>query len=864
VARDRLLSLVDPPAAPRLVLVHAPAGFGKSTLLIQWLQRLVARGECAGWISVDEDDNDSGRFALTLCQALAPDHTQDDADLFDCINLSLGTGRPFTLFLDEVEHLVAAEAIHLLEVLVEQSPQQFRLVLGSRSLPQELLRRARLLADATVVTVEQLAFDRAEVELFLRQRGCAELEPQLYAELSLRTEGWAAAVQLAAAALSEGEAPQAVIDHLTGPRAGLVSYLGDEVLARLPPAQARFLMQTSFLRELAAPLCDAVTGGQGAKEMLQQIEEHNLLLLQLDSGRAWFRYHPLFAECLLQHLNEELPGQLGTLARRACDWCVANGLMEDAADYALLSGDPELYVPRLSACIEGLIGRAQLATAARWLRSVPRAVLVTQPALLTWSAWVSLYENNFVAADVALAELARLAEAGSAILPKERLSENILRVMLLLQRQRFDEATAITDAIVRQAPSEDRHMLARTSNLRALQAQLRGDYVDAARLAGRVMQLCSVSPPIWLSFVHAAHVAGLAELARGNLGEARRQLLSPGRALGGERPGTDVSRHPVASLLAAPCALTLYEQNQLHEAEVLLDRHEPFLNSFFSPSSRTLWYQLRARLHGLSEDQARHEAVIRAGVAYAMHLGLAWMENAIRWEGVAQDLRQGRRDAATQKASPLLGELRLGRGERWIQSCDEVFGALVGAIRYFIHTDATALALQLLEREIAWDEAQGRRLRGAKLHVLQAMALASTGKQEQAQAAMGYAVALGKDCGLIRTFLDEGPLCMDLLRALDEQVPHDTGTPLDAYRRHLLQAFGPAQVVVASGLLSTRELQIIARLAQGHSNLVVSQQLFLSPNTIKWHLSQVYSKLGVRNRTQAVRVAQQRGLLAQN
>ena len=879
IERNRLLALVDSPAAARLLLVHAPAGFGKSTLLIQWHQRLAARGEGVGWISVDADDNGSGRFARTLCDALAPDREHADADLFDCIHLSLAPGRSFTLFLDEVEHLVAPEALHLLEVVIQNSPEQFHVVLGSRSLPQQLVRKARFLPDATIVTAEQLAFDRDEIELFLRCRGCADLGNSQYEELARRTAGWAAALQLAAAAITEGDTPQVVIEHLAGPHAGLVRYLGDEVLARMPPRQARFLLQTSFLRELAAPLCDAVSGGSDARELLLQFEEHNLLLLQLDAGRAWYRYHPLFAECLRQHLQDELPGALPALARRASDWCLGSGLPEEAAEYALLCEDPAVYLPRLGACIEHLIGRAQFATAGRWLRTIPRRVLVSNAALLAWSAWVSLYEGDFVATEEALAELRRRAAEGMDVPPKERLGSCILDVMLLMQKQRFEEAEAITASLPGPLAPDDRHTQVRVLNLRAMLAQLRGDYRESGALAARVTALCRVDPPIWLSLVHAAHVAGLTELAKGNLAEARRLMQAPARSIASERAagaaGGVRAHQPITSLLAAPCALTLYEIDRLDEAAELLDRHEPLLGAFFSASSRTLWYQLRARLHALDDDHGQHAATLRDGVAYARAHGIEWMATAILWEAVSEDLRRGRHESARQAAVPLLAGLELGHNSSWTTASDEVFGTCIGAIRYFAQTGATALALQLIEPRIAWDEAKGRRLRLAKLRVLQAMALSAGGQREPAHAAMDQALALGRECGLVRTFLDEGPQCAALLRELDQRAPEETGTPLDAYRRHLLHAFGleeglDSPVVAAAGAggspgtgaLSARELQIIDRLALGHSNLFVSQQLFLSPNTIKWHLGQIYSKLGVRNRTQAVRAAQQQGLIS--
>ena len=867
--RVRLLEVLQQHAEAKLVLMHAPAGYGKSTLMAQWNQRLCApagTGPSTGWISIDEDDNDAGRFAAVLGQALLPD-AGAGTDLLDCMTGCLRPHGRFTLFLDEEEHLTADDALRLLEVLLELSPAGLHLVVGSRAQPRRLATQLSLRSDFLELTAQDLAFRPDEIGQFVQLRCGVTLDASTRARLAQRTEGWAAALQLAAVELARGEPPQAVCDRLTAPHSSLLRYLSEEILIHLQPRQRQFLLQTSFLLELSGPLCDAVTGGNDGEALLMQLQQANLLLQPVDVQRRRYRYHALFRDVLLQELHARHAEQLPILARRASDWSAQAQRPEDAVEYALLAGDAAHLIGCIGRCMESLISQAQFETAKRWLRGVPRDELAARPELLLWLAWVDLWSNDFGAARAAVSELERLS-ARQSIATEQQLGQHVIRVLLDILDGRYDQALAITASASRQAAAPERRLSVRLCNLRGLLAQMQGRFGEAAAQAEQAAVLAAQPPPMWLSLVHAAHIRGMVEMSLGNLSSAWREFHRPERALAATQSQAALEINPsrLLALLCGSKALVLYERNRLEDAEDCLERHGPFMNTVFSPTGRMLWYQLRARLRALQGDDEGCLASLEEGSAYAIRHGIAWMQRLMQWGRIDYDVARGDLSHARSMAAGLLEQTPLAEAPEWIVSCEELFGAAITSSRLLIHIGQARQALEGLRAHIAHSERQFRRLRLTKLLVLEALALQSLGERPRALAALRRALELGQRSGVVRTFVDEGAICHELLRELARTLP---GGGL--YVGRLLAAFegsepqeatargAPAAVTAAPNPepLSAREQQILQCLARGHSNLAVGQQLCLSPNTVKWHLRQMYGKLGVRSRTQAVHVALQ-------
>ncbi|HTT04586.1 MAG TPA: LuxR C-terminal-related transcriptional regulator [Steroidobacteraceae bacterium] len=876
------MQLLERHAEARLVLLHAPAGYGKSTLMAQWAQRLGAGGRSVGWVWLDDDDNDAGRLGRVLSQALAPEGA-GRLDLFDAINGCLAVHSRFTLFLDEAERLEADEALRLIEVLLDFSPPPLHLVIGTRTLPHRWALRLRLRHDCLGITLRDLAMRSDEIVQFMQTSCAVTLDGQSTGTLERATEGWAAALQMAAVEIAQGVSPQQVCARLSAPQSDVLHYLSDEMLVHLQPQQREFLVRTSFLQELYGPLCDAVTGRQDGERQLHELQRTNMLLQPIDASRRHYRYHALLAQLLRQQLHEQHAGELPQLARRAAQWCTREQLHQSAVEYALLSGDPDLLIACIERCIETLIAEAQFTTARRWLRAIAPAVLQRHTDLMIWSAWVDLWTNDFGAAQTALARIGQLA-MDLPVSVRQGLMRSILDVLLAILHERFPQALSVLQLARGQMPSSQRDTAVRLDNLSALLAQTQGRFGDAARHAEQALALATLSPPIWLSAVHAAHISAMTEVSLGNLAGALRQLQLPERLLAGADAALAVNVSP-NQLMAALCgtkALVLYELNRLDDAEDCLDRHGPFLGAVFSPSSRALWYQLRARLAALRGDEDGCLTILSEGNAYAIRNGLAWMQQLLQWERIDHDLGRGDIDHARSLAAGLLDPLALASAPEWIPTCKEIFGPSFAAPRLLIRTHESHQALAHLSLQIAHAGQQLRRLRETRLRVLEALALHALGERAGAVDALRRALALARHSGAIRAFVDEGSECRALLRELVQAAHAEPDDPSVVFAAALLAAFdgaeggadsdaGPDSEAPAAGVrvdaaadgtvLSAREAQILQRLSQGYSNLAVGQQLFLSPNTVKWHLRQMYAKLGVRNRTQAVHVARQRNLM---
>jgi LuxR family maltose regulon positive regulatory protein len=372
----------------RLTLLAAPPGFGKTTLLAEWA---AARdGPAVAWLSVDEDDNDPARFFAYVVEALRrvePDVggralaalRSPGADLIGVVlplllNDLAAPDRELVLVVDDY-HLVANPQIHeALAYVIERAPGSFRLVLATREDPPLPLGRLRARGELGEVRAGELRFTGEETAAFLTDALGLELSADDVARLQTRTEGWPAALYLAALSLRGRPDASAEIERFAGDDRFLVDYLAAEVLVRQPPELRSFLLRTSILKRFCGPLCDVVAERENSAAVLAELERSNLLVIALDSKRAWYRYHHLFGELLQHELKATDPEPLPVLHRRASSWYREAGLVVDAADHASAAGDVGAAVELVAHHYAFFLDRGQLATVLRWLESLPEAV----------------------------------------------------------------------------------------------------------------------------------------------------------------------------------------------------------------------------------------------------------------------------------------------------------------------------------------------------------------------------------------------------------------------------------------------------------------------------------------------------------
>ena len=417
VPRPRLLDQLDETLTAGVVLVSAPAGFGKTALLADW----VRRGERpVGWLSLDADDSDPARFwrhtvaALDsarpgLAERVAPllglsAPTSLDGLVTALINeLAQPADREVLLVLDDY-HLIDSQPVHAsLTFLLDHLPPGLQVVLASRADPPLPLARLRVRGQLAELRAADLRFTAEEAAALLRETAGPDLPEAAMAALEARTEGWVAGLQLAALSLRGQADVDGFVAAFTGSHRFVLDYLAEEVLERQPEQVRTFLLETSLLDRLSGELCDAVTGRSDGQAMLEAIEAAGLFLVPLDEVRGWWRYHHLFADLLRARLQQEQPGRVAALHRNAAAWCEQHGLADDAIRHAVAAGDAVRAARLIERHFDALFYlRGEGATVQRWLTALPAELVGSRPRLLLAQALLALASGRVEAVDALL------------------------------------------------------------------------------------------------------------------------------------------------------------------------------------------------------------------------------------------------------------------------------------------------------------------------------------------------------------------------------------------------------------------------------------------------------------------------------
>ncbi|MBC7810768.1 MAG: AAA family ATPase, partial [Burkholderiales bacterium] len=391
VARPRLAQQLDAGLECPLILICAPAGFGKTSLIADWYEQADRLDFPLAWLSLDGDDNDPVRFLTYLISALKKVGDFQNDDLLSLLQSAQSPTlknilttmirrledlpKRFVLVLDDYHQITSPAVYEALVFLLEHLPSQMRLVITSREDPPLPLSRLRARGQLAEIRAGDLRFTPEEAAQFMWQMLGIELSSKQILDLDRRTEGWIVGLQLAALAMKDRKDVASFISAFTGSHRYILDYLTDEVLSRQPEALQSFLLQTSILDRLSGPLCDAVTGRNDGQALLEQIERGNLFLIPLDDERYWYRYHHLFADMLRRHLQQSSPNDIQELHCRASEWFEQDGWVSEAIEHALLGKDSEraaLLVDKYGALVWM---RGEISTFLRWVRTLPQEAL---------------------------------------------------------------------------------------------------------------------------------------------------------------------------------------------------------------------------------------------------------------------------------------------------------------------------------------------------------------------------------------------------------------------------------------------------------------------------------------------------------
>ncbi|MBN1979278.1 MAG: LuxR family transcriptional regulator [Anaerolineae bacterium] len=883
----------------KLTLITAPAGFGKTTLLSEWvagLERPVA------WLSLDESDSDPLRVSTYLVSALrtlpgierlpaplgesflAIVSAQLEArggvllieEMLGSLINEIATLPPFVLVLDDY-HLVEYEHTHDgVAFLLDHLPPPMHVVIASRAEPPLPVARLRAHGQLTELNADDLRFTFDEAAALLEQAAGLSLTAENVARLATHTEGWIAGLQMASLALqgltlressSARETTSAFIAAFTGGDRYIMDYLVEEVLRRQPEAVQAFLLQTSVLERLTASLCDAVTGLAGSQAMLEKLERNNLFIFPLDNRRQWYRYHHLFAELLRRQMAAR---DLAVLHRRAAEWYEANGLAAEAIDHALKASDLGRAVRLIEQNALEMLRRNEMDNLLKWLEALDQDALQSQPFLCIVRAWIAISRGQFD-------EAGGWAQAAEAALAKDGWQRDYLDAQGATRRWMQGNIDAVRSTaaggaeripLARRAlenlPDDD-VLLRSVIALNLGEAYAGHDDVAAARQA--FLDAIDIGQRGGNIISTLAAMSGLGEL-RARLGDLHGAVDVGQQAVQLGIVESKPGGHPVpasgnAHRLLAEC---FYEWNDLdaalHHATEAVEccrRWGHFTNLVVAYLTLARVQQMRGDAPGVGQTMAATKRLIENAAARARRTSMPVLEKEAGWMAELAEtaqanlwLLQGNLDAAAQWM------------RRWIEERDVPEDA---PLPYLVHPRLLFAqcrydeALLLLEH--ALQRAQARQRIADAIHIssLQAHVFYARGEADRALISLERALQLAEPGGYIRAFVDQGDSMEALLRRIhsSEVVAPDTVAAI-------LAAFhGASERGVASDELpeplSDREMEVLRLIAAQMSNQEIADALVISVNTVKTHIRRLYGKLGVSSRLAAVERGRALGLL---
>ena len=827
---------------PRLVLVSAPPGFGKTTVLSQWLGRNAGAAPTVAWLSLDEGDNDTQRFLNHLVAALRSTGKigVEAAQLVEAAGAppieAVLTSVVNDLDQDETERVIVLDDYHSIEspevhravtFLLDHLPPHAGLAIATRADPPLPLPRLRARGELVELRAADLRFNTTETGEFLTDVMGVDLTDDQIGALANRTEGWVAGLQLAGLSLRQVDDTAGFVEAFAGTHRFVLDYLVDEVLRRQHPDIRRFLLETSVLRELTGPLCDAVTGRDDGEAALDLLDRNNLFVVSLDDRRQWYRYHHLFADALRARLTSEDPGRVPGLHQAASEWYAAHDLLEDAVRHALAGGDVERAADLFERVLPDLRRRRRDRLMREWLKNLPEETVVRRPLLSVVAAWTRLSDGDFDGVEAWL-------DAAERALPEHLPSEGTpgLSPTLLAELRSIPATVAIYRASVAQARGdaagtveharqalaqagpEDHFARGAAQGFLGLAAWARGDLTDAVET--------------FTEAVHSLHEAGHATDELGMTVVLASMRLAQGQPLAARRlyeQALDAAgRNPAARLtiggdLHVGLAEVLLEQGELEAAEEHLQASRALGEMASLLENRHRWFVVMARLRwALGDPEA----------------GLRLLDEAesLYLPGYFPDIRPiPALRARIHMAQGQLTDAWAWARHRGVQETTDP--------TYVDEFDQLTLVRLLLAQHDADGDPASLTDAAARLDRL-----------EQAAQATAREASLNE---------------IRMLRALVHRAQGVAPEASPGVREPVRSLSSAAYGIVVSPMdvtgLSEREVEVLRLLSTSLTGPEIARRLFVSVNTLRTHTKHIFTKLDVNTRQDAVRRARELGVI---
>jgi LuxR family maltose regulon positive regulatory protein len=881
VLRPRLLEKLADSLRPgcRLTLVSAPAGYGKTTLVSNWITSLKALEDrpapLVTWLSLDDGDNDPivfwsyivsalqvqkkaiGKQSLTLLQSPQPPNRETILSLL--VNDLVKIPGDLFLILEDF-HFIRTPAIHQsLSFLIDHAPPQFHVFILSRTdppLPLALLRGRMQLLE---VRQTDLRFTNEEAAAYLNERMNLSLPGADVDALNSKTEGWAAGIQMAGISLQGRENPSKFIRTFSGSNRFILDYLTDEILERQPSDIQTFLLYTSILDKLSASLCDAVIAGlSNAQVLLEQLEKNNLFLVPLDQERQWYRYHHLFSEILRLKLTRSFPEMVTVLQKRAAKWFETNDMLEEAVFYTHAAKDDDGLMHLLERNVGPMRKKGRGIVLRGWANLLPEEVVFNRPWLCILSAWAHISRSE-------LAESEPYLERAEQLVKEEKsnaAAREMLGTISALRTEIMITCGDISGTIKMAQRAIELLDPSNVGNLASVYYSLGRAYYASGDL--------NSADQVWSDFLHFQLKAGIYGIYAIITGYQGTILAIQGKfqeAIRLYRQAIDymvangiehfyISGYPYGGL-----GLMLYRENDLEEAEKLIDEDLRQNRLWGNPnaismglSNRMCVRIARGNLDGALADMRECEQINRGYKPYFDVTG-TFLASQVHYFLAKGDILTARQ---------LMDENKVRSDEPLSFQREQDH---ISLSRVLIAQGKPAEADNLLFRLAESARGGGRFGRLIEILSLRAIALQALNRTSEAMQLLEAGLALAEPEGYVRIYLNEGKPMADLLEiAIQRGIhPEHAARLLAAFPDSVLQVQSVTDVEKMNlGLvepLSRRELEVLQFIAGGLANKEISRRLYISVRTVKYHATSIYAKLEVNGRREAAVKARELGLL---
>ncbi len=884
VLRQSLAAVLSSGVDRKLVLVTAPAGFGKTTLLTQYYDHMRNLGIRPCWLSLDQRDQNPSRFLVGIIRSLQTITSDLARTVSGLVEVRPGTdvdrlvdalindvaayGQKIALFLDDYHEADGPVVSALMTRLLTLMPQNLHIVVASRHVPQLNLAVLRLHDELTEINASALRFTTAETRDFMCNMRGHTLSNDDITSLHAQTEGWVAALQITS--LSLETSGNTALEGL-GPQRGLVDYLTMDIYAHLETDIQDFLLSTSVLDQMTPSLCDYVTGRDDSALMLQRIERANLFLVSLDSDREWYRYHHLFRSFLKTELVRNNGQRVEQLCRRASDWFATRNIAEEAIDYARKSGD----YARMAELVELFAGEhfrfGRILRLISWIREIPQAVLRYRPWLSLYLAYALFHLRHRDEVESILTQssidFSGGQENGHPYDDRMRADfENKVEAIRIGVASVAEGDASLIQRITKlssKTPTQEPTYQCTLLNILGYLQICHSDHKTAAATLYRARMLNAQYDFVY-GIVYADCFLGLNEAVQGHLAAAV-AFYTRAAALAADKSGPHSLGHDLACLLYG---IALLEQNKITEARPLIVTSAPIAGDFGPIEVYVQAHVAQARLAAHDGDLAAALSLldptaeaVRPSVYRVARLALAVQRIRLLCDA-------GHVDAAVRTALDVgVEEVAnvgvLSTSNRWTE---ETCLAAVIQVEIAIASGHAATAVPVataLKRHMA---ANGRRQHELTYAILEIRALLAAAHQDMARDRLFEIFRLIYPENYARPFIENIPNFFSLLKDMLQVYPESRAFVPEGLKADLAVPITAAVTIGGDNYfliepLSDREREVLAHLAIGKSNQEIAKATDLAVNTIKWHIQNIFGKLGVSNRTSATLAAQHLGLI---